>query len=56
MNFFDYIWIIKLVIEILKLISALEPEERIAIHDLRDEIGDIIGVPWKPTKRKPNTT
>lgn len=41
MSFFDYIWIIKLAIEILKLLAAMTPEERVALHDLKSEIGDI---------------
>lgn len=41
MSFFDYLWIIKLAIEILKLIAGMSPEERVAIHNLKDEIGDL---------------
>lgn len=41
MSFFDYIWIIKLAIEILKILAALKPEERQALHVLKEEIGDI---------------
>lgn len=41
MSFFDYIWIIKLAIEILKILAGLSPEERVALHKLKDEIGDI---------------
>ena len=41
MAFWDYLWIIKLTIEILKLIAGMTPEERVAIHKLKDEIGDI---------------
>lgn len=42
MNFFDYIWIIKLAIEILKILAQLKPEDRAALHKLKDEIGDIV--------------
>ncbi len=52
MNFFDYIWIIKLVIEILKLIAALSPDERISIHDLHSEIGDFVNIDGASTKKK----
>jgi len=55
MNFFDYIWIVKLIIEILKLISNLKPEERVAIHDLHNEVGDFINVTEAPTKKKVRT-
>ena len=41
MSFFDYLWIIKLAIEILKLLAAMDPEDRIAIHSLKEELGDI---------------
>lgn len=41
MSFFDYIWIIKLAIEILKILANLTPDERIALHNLKDELGDI---------------
>lgn len=41
MSFFDYIWIIKLAIEILKLLSQLQPEDRQALHTLREELGEI---------------
>ena len=41
MSFFDYIWIIKLAIEILKLLAAMSPDDRIAIHNLKEEIGDV---------------
>ena len=50
MAFFDYLWIIKLVIEILKLISNLEPEERVAIHNMREEIGEIFDSQKQPTQ------
>ena len=42
MSFFDYIWIIKLAIEILKILAQLKPEERAALHTLKDELGDIV--------------
>ena len=37
MALFDYLWLIKLIIEILKLISQMAPEERSAIAQLRKE-------------------
>ena len=55
MSFFDYIWIIKLVIEILKLLADMNPEDRVAIHNLKDEIGEIFDGP-KATKRTKKTT
>lgn len=41
MGYFDYLWILKLIIEILKLIASMSPEDRGRLHDLREEIGDI---------------
>jgi len=41
MSFFDYIWIIKLAIEILKLLANMDPEDRVAIHNLKEEIGEV---------------
>jgi len=41
MSFFDYIWIIKLAIEILKILANLSPEDRQALHVLKEEIGDV---------------
>ncbi len=41
MSFFDYIWIIKLAIEILKILAQLKPEDRQAMADLHKEIGDV---------------
>lgn len=38
MAFLDYIWLIRLIIEILKLIADMAPEERIAMANLRSEM------------------
>ena len=41
MGFFDYLWIVKLAIEILKLLAQMSPEDRVALHRLKEEIGDV---------------
>lgn len=37
MALLDYMWLLKLIIEILKLISQMAPEERAAISKLRQD-------------------
>lgn len=51
-SFFDYLWIVRLVIEILKIIANLSESERLEIANLRTILPDF-GVPdQKPTKPK----
>lgn len=53
MAFLDYIWLIRLIIEILKAIAALAPEDRLAIATLRQDSERIDpGPPGRP-KTKP---
>ncbi len=37
MALLDYLWLLKLIIEILKLIAAMSPDERAAIAQLRKD-------------------
>lgn len=52
MAFSDWIWLVRLIIEILKLIAALPAEELRTIANLRS-VFEIPGVPKKQRARKP---
>lgn len=41
MAFVDYLWLIKLLIEILKLLAGMSAEDRVAIHNLHTEFDSI---------------
>lgn len=41
MAFLDYLWIIRLIIEVLKLIADMTPDEKTKIAQLRSDIGDV---------------
>jgi len=38
----DYLWLIRLLIEILKLLANLSQEDRTAIHNLHDEFEAVV--------------
>ena len=38
MALLDYVWLIRLIMEILKLIADMAPEERVAMAKLRQEM------------------
>lgn len=54
MGFFDYIWIVRLIIEILKIIAAMDEPERLKIANLRSIMPDIPND--GPEKTKPKKT
>ena len=52
MAFTDWLWLVRLIIEILKLLADLPKEELIAMANLRSVV-DLPGQPRKRAKRKP---
>lgn len=55
MSFWDYLWIVRLVIEILKIIAAMDEPERLAIANLRAILPDFGADPVKPKRKKKAT-
>ena len=53
MALLDYIWLIRLIMEILKLIAEMAPEERATISQLRIDMP--MTVASRPRKKKVNT-
>ncbi len=53
MSFFDYLWIVRLVIEILKIIAKMDEPERLEIANLRSILPDFSSQPVKKPARKP---
>lgn len=52
MSFFDYLWIVRLVIEILKIIAAMDEPERLEIANLRAIMPDFAKAPGEENKTK----
>lgn len=51
MAFSDYLWLVRLIIEILKLLADLPKEELIAMANLRS----VVDLPGAPRTRKPRS-
>lgn len=56
MAFFDYLWIVRLVIEILKIIAAMDEPERLEVAKLRQIMPDFAPPQAKPQRKTPTTT